>query len=222
MNVSHVVLTDKPGDGLLLKRNKGRPTNEEQKKMDCPKETRVKINEMRKRLGYKKGTEIVLMVSISTDEMARQVHMFPECWFLDCSSNTNREKRDLFLLVVKTATGKCVPGNITFIPSGEKWVFQCIYADIFILLFGENTISRNRLAITDEDAAEFFPFDNVIRTMVIYSGANHMLCTFHAIWKPFKERIFPTLPKKNGRLTKDGERMGKSFIKNIYSYELIL
>ena len=55
------------------------------------------------------------MVSISSDEMTRQVHMFPECWFLDCSCNTNREKRGLFLLVVKTATGKCVPGNITLL-----------------------------------------------------------------------------------------------------------
>ena len=84
-----------------MKRNKGRPTNEEQKKMNCPKETRTKINEMSKRLGFKKGTEIVLMVSISSDEMTHQVHMFPECWFLDCSCNANREKRDLFLLVVK-------------------------------------------------------------------------------------------------------------------------
>jgi hypothetical protein len=36
-----------------------------------------------------------------------------------------------------------------------------------------------------------------------------MLCTFHAIWKHFKEHIRPTLPKKGMLLTEKGREYGK-------------
>ena len=50
------------------------------------------------------------------------VRMFPEVIFMDVISNTNRQKRDLFLLVViKDASGETIISNVTFrriLPTG--------------------------------------------------------------------------------------------------------
>jgi hypothetical protein len=46
---------------------------------------------------------------------------------LDVTANTNRQKRDLFLMVVKDPCGSVYIGNITFIPSGKRWVYDMIY-----------------------------------------------------------------------------------------------
>ena len=38
--------------------------------------------------------------------MNRHVNMFPEVFYLDVKPNTNKQKRDIFLIVVKDANGK--------------------------------------------------------------------------------------------------------------------
>ena len=51
------------------------------------------------------GQEILLSITIADDDMIWHVHMFPEVMFMDTIANTNRQKRDLFLMVVKDAPG---------------------------------------------------------------------------------------------------------------------
>ena len=50
-------------------------------------------------------------------------------------------------MVVKDASGEAFPGNITAVPR------------FFIGLYGQKTIGRNRLALTDDDMFEHGPFD---------------------------------------------------------------
>ena len=82
----------------------------------------------------------------------------------------------------------------------------------FIILYGKITISRNRLALTDDDVDEHGPFDNCIKTMNCYSKSTHMLCVFHAVVQPFYENIYPKLPhrgvEKSKKLTKEGKLYG--------------
>ncbi len=94
-------------------------------------------------------------------------------------------------------------------PSGKAWVFRYITRSIFPELYGDVTIQRNRLGLTDEDPSEYRTFetntkvdDNCIRSKV-------MLCTFHAIWKPFKETIRPRLPKESDGILLSS--IGKSY-----------
>ena len=54
--------------------------------------------------------------------MNRPVNMFPEVFYLDVTANTNKQKRELFLMVVKDANGKAYIGNATIIPCGKRWV----------------------------------------------------------------------------------------------------
>ena len=62
--------------------------------------------------------------------------MFPEVMYMDVTVNTNLQKHDLFLMVVKDANGKTFVGNATVIPSGKHWVFLRIYETFFIRLLG--------------------------------------------------------------------------------------
>lgn len=177
-------------------KNKGRPTLEEAEVMKCPKKLKEELDKLRKELSYEDGTEILLALSIASDEMARAVHMFPEVWYMDVTANTNRQKRGLFLMVVKDPNGETFVGNATVIPSGRGWIFQRIYEIFFLALYGEVTVGRNRLALTDDDDAEHGPFKNCIKTMGCYSKSMHMLCVFHALVLAYNEQVYPLLPRK--------------------------
>ena len=156
---------DDPDSGLMSYYGKGRPNNSEKESRDkqqedCSPEVRKQINQLRKDLKFDNKSKLVLLLSIASDEMIRMCMMNPEVFYMDVTANTNRQKRDLFVLCVKDSLGKSYPVNITVIPSGKKWVFHTIYSSSFCLLYGEKTISCNRLAITDEDVSEYSTFES--------------------------------------------------------------
>jgi len=128
------------------------PTNSE--KLETEKQTRAELRKLRKEMNYKNGTEILLALSVSTNKMARRVQIFPEVFHLDVTANTNKQKRDLFLMVVKDAVGSANIDNATIIPSEKRWVYTMIYRNLFHNLYGEVTISRNKLYLTDDNTVE--------------------------------------------------------------------
>ena len=105
---------------LVQYTNRGRPSNAQ--RLKTPRQTKIELRKLKKQMNYKDGTEILLAISLVTDDMNRHVAMFPEVMFLDVTANTNRQKRDLFLMVVKDPCGSVYIGNITFIPSLIKLV----------------------------------------------------------------------------------------------------
>ncbi len=163
------------------------------------------LRQLKEDMKYKDGTEILLALSIASDEMTRHVHMFPEVFYLDVTANTNKQKRDLFVMVMKDASGETFVGNLTIIPSGQLWVFMRIYETFFVKLYGEHTISRNRLVLTDDDKSEHGPLDSLIASSPIYKKSKHMLCIFHAIVQTFQKEIYPKLPSQR----RDGKQIDK-------------
>ena len=109
------------------------------------------------------------------------------------NEGTNRQKRELFVVAVRSASGDTLPVNLTIIPSAQKWVFNAIYQLAFPSLYSSNVCSMNRLVLTDEDEAEYAPFQSAIATMPEFSKSNVMLCTFHGIWQSFKKDLYPLL-----------------------------
>lgn len=202
------------GDVTVFGVPRGRPDQETSKKLNVPKAMRKELLKLRDQMKYEGGTEILLAFSICSDEMARHLHMFPEVLFMDVTANTNKQKRDLFLAVVKDASGETFVVNATIIPSGQRWVFQKIYQIFFYELYGEVTVSRIRLALTDDDNAEYGPLDNCIASLPHYENAKHMLCIFHAIVMAFHKSVYKKLPhrkvKDERKLTQKGEKIGKS------------
>ena len=141
--------------------------------------------------------------------------MNPEVFYFNVIVCVNRQKRELFRMVVKAAWGSTFIGNATFIPSGKKWVFLKKNQYAFVALYGNATISRNHLCLTDKDFSEFGPLDNCIATMTVWSFTMHTLCVFHALSKRYKELVHPHLPRMRSNkklLTRIGEIYVKCFL----------
>jgi hypothetical protein len=84
-----------------------------------------------------------------------------------------------------------------------------IFQDIFPFIYGSQTIKRNRLRLTYEDALEYRTFESITSKEHAYKNSKGMLCTFHAIYKHFKEHIRPMLPKNGMMLTEKGHEYGE-------------
>jgi hypothetical protein len=124
-----------------------------------------KIIELKKDFGLNNETKMVVMLSISTHDMNRYVAKYPEVWFIDCTAGkffqsvwynlyhthsnllpfigTNWQKKQLFVMAVRTPSGTTLPGNLTIIPSEQKWVFHAIYQLAFPHLYSSDVCSRN-------------------------------------------------------------------------------
>ena len=114
MGVSHVSLCMKPNGDIFVYKNRGRPTTEEVVLFSFPKKMKKELKRMKKEMSFKDETEILLAISVASDDMIRSVHMFPEVFYMDVTANTKKQKRDLFLMVVKVA-------------NGETFIWQCNY-----------------------------------------------------------------------------------------------
>ncbi len=82
----------------------------------------------------------------------------------------------------------------------------------------------NQLVLTDEEDAEYRAFEPVIATHDAFSSSKVMLCTFHAIWLPFKRDVYNLLPSKKSpkgkliELTDVGKQWGENCISTLYYF----
>ena len=142
-------------------------------------------------------------------------HLVDIISYMFLSSGTNRHRKELFVMAVRTPSGKTFPGNFSIIPSAKKWVFHAIFRLAFLELYGDEVCSMNRLVLTDEEDAEYRSFESLIATNVKFKKSKVMLCIFHAIWQPFKRDIYPLCPKKSKKgqplqLSKVGSAWGEN------------
>ena len=93
-------------------------------------------------------------------------------------------------MAVSSASGDTLPGNLTIIPSAQRWVFHAIYQHAFLHLHSSEVCLRNRLVLTDEDTYQFKSFESLISSTNIFKLSKVMICTFHGIWMEFKKVIF--------------------------------
>ena len=188
-------------DNLYAQKGRGRPSLQQTEQLLLHGELKDELKQLRKDMSMQNGKEILLSITIADDDMIRHVHMFPEVFFMDVIANTNRQKRDLFLMVVKDASGECFIGNATLLPCGQWWIFTRLYRYFFYQLYGPVTLSRLRLALTDDDSAAHGSFDAATHVMVCYANTKHMLCMFHAVVMKFHDTVYGKLPKTKGTRT---------------------
>jgi hypothetical protein len=104
-------------------------------------------------------------------------------------------------MAVCTSSGTTLPGNLTIIPSEQKWEFHAIYQLVFPELYSIEVSSPNCVVITDEDEAEYQLFECVIETSEVFSRSKVMICTFHGIWMAFKKDVLALLDEcEHGRI----------------------
>ncbi len=102
--------------------------------------------------------------------------------------------------------------------------FSILYFVWHSWAYGEHVCSMNRLVLTDEEDAEYHAFESVIATHDACSSSKVMLCTFHAVWQPFKRDVYNLLPSKKSskgkliELTEVGKQWGENWIITLYYF----
>ena len=56
-------------------------------------------------------------------------------------------------------------------------------------MYGDTTLSRLRLALTDDDTESHGAFDVTTKIVRELSSANHMLCVFHAVAMRYQDVV---------------------------------
>jgi hypothetical protein len=54
----------------------------------------------------------------------------------------------------------------------------------------------NQLVLINEEDAEYHAFECMIASYDAFNLSKVMICTFHAVWQPFKRDIYNLLPSK--------------------------
>lgn len=100
---------------------RGRP-NGKHKVVQLKADERIlsEVKDLREEMSFDSDKKLVLIVSFATDDMIRETMKFPEVHFIDCTSRVNRQKRDLFLSVIRSPLGRCHVSNISIMPSGKS------------------------------------------------------------------------------------------------------
>ena len=70
----------------LFSQTKGHPDSGTRKKLTCSDYLNEKMRQLRKDFSLHDDTKMLVMLSISTNDMNRYVSMYPKVWFIDCTS----------------------------------------------------------------------------------------------------------------------------------------
>ncbi len=73
-------------DHGLFAHAKGRPIDSKITPLPCSMSMMDTIIELRKDFGLNNKTKMVVMLSISTNDMNRYVAIYPKVWFIDCTA----------------------------------------------------------------------------------------------------------------------------------------
>ena len=159
-DVSWILVTHSKDAGLVIvNKPSGRPKKERAVSQSellngSEADTHEIMSELK--LSTCKDTRLLIFFWL-TDEELRLVQMFPECFAFDVTSQTNKEKRDLFTGTGKTGDNKCFTACRAFMPSQKRWVFALIWKVCVPMMWGPTVTEQVRLILTDGDADEYIP-----------------------------------------------------------------
>lgn len=106
-------------------------------------------------MGISASQKLLLIFMWVTDEELRLLSMHPEFLAWDVTSQTNKQKRDLFIGAGKDGNNKGFHACHAFLPSQKRWVFSVMFSLCLPALVGRDVLKRNCLSITDGDRDEF-------------------------------------------------------------------
>ena len=202
--------------------SKGRPSSLSKgttgTRLPCCEDVENRIRQMRSDNGLLDSTKMLVLISLATNDMVKFMCMHPNVWFMDCTSGMNREKKDLFVVAVRSAARDTLPVNLTVISSAQKWVFGAICMSTFPHLYTPDVCVMNRLVLTHEDKSKYEPFQLAIETTHYFQQSKVMLCTFHVIWMSFKIDLYPVLDG----IVHGGALSGFSTFSSFFSSQLFI
>ncbi len=124
MGILYVCVTHQEDSRFSVYQEKGLPSDESKQHFEVPSKIAEDVKNLRNKIKYKKGTEILLILPFVSDAMIRVVSMYPGVFYRDVTCSPNQQNRPLFLMVVKDANGLTYIGNISILPPKKRWDFQ--------------------------------------------------------------------------------------------------
>ncbi len=94
-----------------------------------PQEAHDDAIRIRESLKLKDDQSILLAVVWVTGKEAKFAQKFPEVSFVDATSSTNVEKRELVLVCGKDSCNAGFTTMCIFVPFEKQWVYSWIYSD---------------------------------------------------------------------------------------------
>jgi hypothetical protein len=86
-NINHFYILH--NDTGLYACSKGRPSNEEVRiRLDCTAKIQADLEQLREDYILNKKCQMLVMISMATDEMIRLMAMYPDVWFMDTTAGT--------------------------------------------------------------------------------------------------------------------------------------
>ena len=128
------------------------------------------------------------------DDELMLLEMFPEVWFMDVTSGTNKEGRGLFLVAGKDSNNNGFTGVRIFLPSEQLWVFDWMFRDCLPSLIGVDIIKRNKLCLTDGDPQMYGALRAQQMRKDIWQG-EHALCEWHFLVVGWHENVIKHIPE---------------------------
>lgn len=93
-------------------------------------EIKDECSTMRQSLQMEDGRILIAIAWVRNEEKCL-FELFPEVLKADVTSQTNKEKRPLFLVVAKDSYGKTFTVLQCFLPSEQKWILQWLWETAF-------------------------------------------------------------------------------------------
>jgi len=206
-DVSYITLCDIPGSTLVSERGKGRPRKDviittqhndltNAAPANVPHAAHEDAQRIRDSLKVSDDQRILLAVAWATDREKKFAQKFPEVLFVDATSSTNVEKRELVLVCGKDSNNSGFTAMRVFVPSEKQWVYNWLYNDAIPTLLGHVCISQNKLVLTDGDRNNYGPLENCISSPTsCWATSSHGLCEWHLLGQSWQRHVMPTIQK---------------------------
>ena len=113
-------------------------------------------------LNLQKEQSLMISICWVTQFEKRQFHLFPRTLFVDCTSDTNKEKRPLFTISARDSNGKMFTVLRAFFPNEKTWAFRWIFSTVLPLCFPVTVLDKIVYICSDGDSQEFSQIDAAI------------------------------------------------------------
>jgi hypothetical protein len=214
-DITWISLMDKRGtsSGMVVTTNKGRPKGSKNARnrsveevQDAALNKKFDGDAIRHQLKLSVDQSILLAVGWISDNERRLVSMFPEVLFMDVTSQTNNEKRGLFVVAGKDSCARGFTATRIFLPSEQKWVFSWIFGYALPFLFGHSVLKRNKIVITDGDSNMYESLNEHTCYGGLWHGTHHLLCQWHLLNVSWRRDVRPHIPAKEVNLKYVGKK----------------
>jgi len=191
-NVSYLTVTYHPDEGMLASRGRGQPS----KRLVPPANASPSPQEMyeARKLSTAQGERLILIFMFAHDEEIRLVKMHPEVFASDTTSGTTKNVLECATFAFLNGNKNAFQGARAFIPSGQKWVWNCLFVECLPMFWSPEVCSRVRLVVMDGDVCEYSGLTEAIIRKIFWL-AMHILCYYHLFVQAWTKDIRPLIPK---------------------------